>query len=177
MAGPLFSNEDWRGLASIASSAFGMDAGRAARLAANPTAKLIAAIPFLAGCREPARTALAHLATFIVASSEAGESIFDHGPGDDYDPLARLATIAGFEGGDPAVIDKGMKVLARMMVEGYKMDVEADREKGQYNPLGSGAWNAEEALASLARGAAAVRDAGMEAILAESAAGAWWSRP
>jgi hypothetical protein len=169
-----FSAETWREMASITASAFAMDGARAARLAGNATAKLIAAIPFLAGCREPERTALAHLATFIVAGSEAGEKIFDHKAEDNYDTLARLATISDFAGGDPAIVNRGMKQLAIMMIEGYKNDIASDKAAGLYNPVGAGAWNAEEKLASLASATAAVPDAEMDAIVGVK--GTWWAR-
>ncbi len=172
-----FSDETWREIASIAASAFAMDAPRASRLESNYTAKVIAAIPFLAGCREPERTALAHLATFIVAGSEAGEKVFDHKPSDDFDTLARLAAISHFEGGDPAIINRGMKHLAAMMIEGYKKDLASDKAAGLYNAVGAGAWKAEEKLASLASATFAVPNAELDALIQSSAAsGPWWQR-
>lgn len=171
-----FPEETWKEIVAITASAFVMDSNRAGRLQANATARLIAAIPFLAGCREPKRTALAHLATFIVAGSDAGEAAFDHKAEDNYDTMARLATIAHFEGGDPATIDKGMKLLAAMMIEGYKKDVASDKAKGLYNPVGAGAWDPDRKLASLSEAANAVRDAEMDAIAADSKA-SWWSKP
>jgi hypothetical protein len=171
-----FSDGDWRSVASIVSAAFAMDDARAARLLANSTAKFIAALPFLAGCRKPERTALAHLATYVIAGSPAGEAAFDHDAGDDYDVLARLATIGGFEGGDPAVINRGMKILARIMIQGYRADIEADKAGGKYNPLGAGAWDSGEKLASLDSSIASTTDAEMDALFPSGAGplGTWW---
>jgi hypothetical protein len=169
-----FSDANWKELAGIIASSFGMDDARKAKLLAAPTPKLIAAIPFLAGCREPKRTALAHLATYILAASTAGEAAFDHNEGDNYDVLARLATIAGFEGGDPAVINRGMKKLAAIMIRGYQKDISSDREKGFYNPVLAGKWDAAAKLASLESSIGTVADEEMDAI-ADSVAGPFWS--
>src|SRR5512142_3100055 len=102
MADKRFTDDAWKNLVSIIAKSFSLDAARSSRIEKSATAKLIAAIPYLAGCREPERSALAHLATFVVAGSEAGAAAFDHKPADNYDVLARLAPIAHFEGGDPA---------------------------------------------------------------------------
>jgi hypothetical protein len=170
-----FSSSDWEEIVSIISSAFAMDDARRARLFANATAKLIAAIPYLAGCRESERTALAHVATYVIAGSEAGRKAFDHKSNDDYDIFARLATGAGFEGGDPAIINKGMKILASIMIEGYRRDRASDKAKGLYNPVGAGVWNADERLSALKLSIAAVEDEEMDAIAEEiGVKGGWW---
>lgn len=168
-----FPEETWREIASIIASTFSMDDTRARKLLSNATAKLIAAIPYLAGCREPMRSALAHLATFIVAGTPAAEKIFDHKAEDNYDVFARLATISHFEGGDPAIINRGMKHLAQMMIEGYKKDVGSDKAAGLYNPVADGSWNAEEKLASIASSTAAVPNAEMDSIVGPI--GTWWA--
>ena len=168
-----FKDQEWKELVSIISASFSLNEQRRQSLMGNATAKLIAAIPFLAGCREPGRTALAHLATFMVACGDAGQRIFDHKASDNYDVLARLATVSHFEGGDPAIINKGMKLLARMMIEGYKKDRDSDKAKGLYNPVGDGTWDADEKLKSLTSQAAQVSNPEMESIV-ESAAGPWW---
>ncbi len=167
-----FPEETWKEIVSIIASTFSMDKTRADKLLTNATAKLIAAVPFLAGCREPMRTALAHLATYIVSGTPAAEKIFDHKAEDNYDVFARLATISHFEGGDPAIINRGMKHLAAMMIEGYKKDVSSDKAAGLYNPVGDGKWNAEEKLASIASSTAAVPDAEMDGIVGPM--GPWW---
>lgn len=171
-----FTDETWNRIVSIVSSAFAMDRGRAEGLLVNATAKLIAAIPFLAGCRESERTAVAHLSTYVVASYGAGRAVFDHRAEDDYDVLARLATIGGFEGGDPAIINRGMKGLAVIMIRGYQRDIDSDKAAGRYNPIGSGAWKAEEKLASLQSSIATVSDEEMDSIIGAAAAkGSWWA--
>lgn len=136
----LFDDKIWQDLAKRVADAFQMSADKAARLGANKTARLIAAIPYVAGCDHPDRTALAHLSTFILASSESCRRIFDHRLSDDASPTARLAPIADFQGGDKKVIAQGMDILAAIMVNGYKKDIEKDKKSGEYNPVLSGAW-------------------------------------
>jgi hypothetical protein len=144
MATQDFSDKIWKELAEKTASAYRMDEAEGAKLLGNRTARLIAAIPFAAGCDHPERTALAHLSTFVLASSESCRRIFDHDRSDDADPLARLAPIADFVGGDRAVIDRGMSLLAVIMTNGYEKDIEKDRKSGEYNPILAGAWKAEE---------------------------------
>lgn len=160
-----FSDEEWKDIVSIIASSFNIDDAKKARLLASPTPKLIAAIPYLAGCREPKRTALAHLATYLIAASEAGAAIFDHNAGDNYDVLARLATIGSFEGGTPAIINRGMKELAVIMIRGYQRDLESDKAKGLYNPILVDSWDADAKLSSLKSAIAATEDEEMDALL------------
>jgi hypothetical protein len=170
-----FLDATWQEIVSIIASSFAMDESRKTALANNAVAKLIAAIPFQAGCREPERTALAHLATYILAASAPAKKAFTHKSQDDYDVLARLAAIAGFEGGDPVVINRGMKLLAISMISGYKRDAGSDKTKGIYNPVSSGKWNADDKIASLTSAVAAAPNVEMDQIMTpQKAAQAWW---
>jgi hypothetical protein len=134
----------------------------------------VAALPFLAGCREAERTALAHLAVFVLAESEAARRIFDHKPEDDFDVLARLKPISDFEGGDPSVIDQGMKALAVLLIEGYKRDVASDKAKGWYNPVGSGAWAPEKLLPALRSSIDASGTSESRAFVEGALEDGWW---
>jgi hypothetical protein len=160
-----FPDATWKDIVSVIASSFNMNDEKKAKLLAAPTPKLIAAIPYLAGCREPKRTALAHLATYLVAASEAGEATFDHNEGDNYDVLARLATIGSFEGGNPAIINKGMKMLALIMIRGYKKDLKSDKAKGLYNPVLEGRWDVKTKLASLESAIASTTNDEMDTIV------------
>lgn len=148
MAQTIFDDKIWQDLAQRVADAYQMPAEKATRLRANKTARLIAAIPYVAGCDHPDRTALAHLSTFVLASSDSCRRIFDHQPSDDASPTARLAPIADFQGGDKKVIAQGMDLLAAVMVNGYKRDVEKDRKSGEYNPILAGTWSDSTIAAS-----------------------------
>ena len=104
------------------------------------TAKLIYSIPFVAGCIEPERTAIAHLCIYI-AEIKGFEQYFSHQPSDDNDLYNRLAFISTFEGGNRDVIEEGMDLLALIMLEGYHNSEYKDKINHQYNPLVSGKWN------------------------------------
>jgi hypothetical protein len=169
-----FSSDVWDRLCGIIASSFSMTGERSATLRESVTAKLIASIPYEAGCREPERTALAHVAVYVMASSEAARRAFDHKSEDDYDVFARLAPIASFEGGDPAVINRGMKALAILIIEGYKRDVASDKAKGWYNPVGSGAWNADKLLGALRASLDAGKDPSLQRFIDEALSDGWW---
>jgi hypothetical protein len=169
-----FSSDVWERLCGIVASSFSMTGEKSAALRENVTAKLIASIPYEAGCREPERTALAHMAVYVMASSEAARRAFDHKSEDDYDVFARLATIASFEGGDPAVINRGMKTLAVLMIEGYKRDAVSDKAKGWYNPVGSGAWDADKLTGALRASLDAGGAPSLQRFIDEALSDGWW---
>lgn len=139
-----FNDQLWDELSGKTARAFRMLPWTAAKLRKNRTARLIAALPFVAGCEHPERTALAHLATFVLASSESCKRVFDHDESDNVSPTARLAPIADFQGGDKAVIEEGMARLAMIMANGYRKDLEKDKASGEYNPILAGAWKHED---------------------------------
>jgi hypothetical protein len=108
-------------------------------LCASRTAQLVGAIPFAAGCIEPERAALAHLAVYILAQRDGGRKAFDHNPSDDDGD--RLFHGSHFEGGDESIIAHGMALLELNAIQGYEADQDKDRASGEYNPLVSGAWD------------------------------------
>ena len=112
------------------------------RFTNNKVARLIGELPFIAGCEDAERTALAHLAIYITAI-RGGRAIFDHTKDDNSDPLARLRLGMSFKGGSPDIINHGMHLLALVMLEGYKRDQGKDRLSGEYNPLNDGSWDYE----------------------------------
>ena len=66
---------------------------------------------------------------------------YAHLPSDDDDIFNRLAFISNFDGGNPAIIEHGMYILAYIMVEGYKRSKEKDLKNEIYNPISNGKWN------------------------------------
>ncbi|HOX19098.1 MAG TPA: hypothetical protein PKW82_11620 [Spirochaetales bacterium] len=67
----------------------------------------------------------------------------------DVEPLARLSAIADFSGGDPGILARGMALLALCMLSGYRRDAAKDAASGEYNPINSGAWDADRVEAAL----------------------------
>lgn len=110
------------------------------KLRNSSTAKLIAAIPFAAGCYEPERTAIAHLCLYEVELKGFLKHC-SHTQSDDKDIFNRLAFIGTFEGGNEKIIEYGMNMLAYIMIEGYHKSERSDRHNNVYNPFVSGAWD------------------------------------
>ncbi len=134
----------WSSLAGTTVASVRMTDGEAERFRSNTVAKLIGLLPYMAHCDDPERTALSHLATFVIAGRGESRRVFDHSPADDVEPLARLRTISDFKGGDDAMIERGMALLCLCMVSGYERDIELDILLKRYNPLTSGGWNIAE---------------------------------
>jgi hypothetical protein len=150
MPNRVFDDKTWAELSRQMAAAFRLTQAEAGSLASSKTARLVAAIPFVAGCDHPERTALAHLATFRIASTDACAKVFDHDASDNTSPTARLAPIADFIGGDRSIIAYGMELLAIIMTNGYAKDIKKDLASGEYNPVGAKIWDAEAMKASLA---------------------------
>lgn len=108
----------------------------------SSTAKLIAAIPFEAGCYEPERTAIAHLGLYVM-EKRGFQEYCSHQPIDDVNILHRLDFISIFEGGNPEIIEHGMYLLALIMLEGYNKSKREDALNKVYNPIASGRWDYE----------------------------------
>ena len=70
-------------------------------------AQLIGALPILAGCAHPERTALSHLTTLIAASRNP--HVFGQKPSESI--RDRLRPIETFENGDRDIIERGMTLL------------------------------------------------------------------
>lgn len=145
------------------------------RLLSSSAARVVGALPYLAGCRCPDRVAFSHLAVFILASRGNCRRVFDHTPEDDRDPMVRLEPISHFPGGDPAVIRKGMALLALLLLGGYDRDRKKDGESGAYNPLNAGTWDKEAIVGRLRAEASSAKVPELDAILSiEDAVRGFW---
>ena len=131
---------EWDYLATETARVFNLTDKETVQLYNSNTAKIIAAIPFAAGCKEPERTAIAHLCIYE-AEIKGFQKYYAHLPSDDEDIYNRLAFISTFEGGNPAIIEHGMSILAYIMVEGYNRSKEKDLRNGIYNPIVNGKWD------------------------------------
>lgn len=164
---------DWPALSELAASALRLAPDEKERLASSKAARLVAALPYAATSPKPERLALAHLATFWIASTGPACDAFDPAPEDDASYLTRLAPIADHPGGDPDVAAAGMARLALMTLAGYERDMSADAVAGQYNPLNAGAWDLEDARAALRE--VAESDGALDSIVsAQEAEASWW---
>lgn len=104
------------------------------------TAKIIATIPYEAECKNPERTAIAHLCIYV-AELQGFQKYYAHLPSDDDNVFNRLFRISTFEGGNQEIINHGMNILALIMIEGYRKSIEKDKANNVYNPFVSGKWN------------------------------------
>ncbi len=130
---------EWENIAASVADAFRMNKEDREWLLNKNLAKLIAAIPYLADCKDPGRTAITHLGAYIL--SIRIKTVANCQPSDDVDLFRRLEMINNFIGGDRAVIQKGMSLIALNMIADYARDIEEDRMFGKYNPVDSGAFN------------------------------------
>jgi hypothetical protein len=140
--------------------AFRMTAAEKERFQDGRIGKLIAAIPFLAGCEDAERTACVHLGAYLLSIRETKEP-FNARSDDSSSVLERLRLLSNFKGGDRRIIDKGLCLIALAMVSDYKRDLEEDARAGKYNPIAAGDWNYEAVVEDLER---RIRDVPCEAM-------------
>lgn len=141
---------EWNYLATETAKVFNLSNKESEILYNSNTAKIIAKIPFAAGCKEPERTAIAHLCIYE-AEIRGFQKYYAHHPSDDEDLFNRLAFISTFEEGNQAIIEHGMNILAYIMIEGYKRSKDKDLKEGIYNPIANGKWNYKKIKLKLQR--------------------------
>ena len=129
-------------------AAFCMDEEEARRFSRKWITRLIAALPFAAGARNPERTAALHLSTYVLSVRQT-RHLFFAAPEHDCDVFARLEPIARFDGGNQAIIQRGLAHLALTMVTDYRRDVELDKGIGKYNPVAAGVWDSDAVVGQL----------------------------
>lgn len=164
----------WNEIADSVADAFRMQPHEREWFRNKPVARLIAAIPMMAGCQDAERTAVAHLGTYLL-SVKSTKPYFNASTDDDKGIFERLRLGMNFVGGDQGVIDKGMSMLALCMVIDYAQDAGEDQMRGKYNPVGSGAFDYQAIRADLEERIAAVECPEMEMILRDfDTKAGWW---
>ena len=156
----------WNEIADSLADAFRMQPHEREWFRNKPVARLIAAIPLMAGCQDAERTAVAHLGSYLL-SIKSTKPYFNATTADDTDIFERLRLGMNFVGGDEAVIDKGMSMLALCMVIDYSQDAHEDSMRGKYNPVHSGAFDYGAVREDLEERIAAVECPEMDMILPE----------
>lgn len=131
---------EWNYFVSELEKVFRLTPTEKEKLSNSVAAKIIATIPFEAKCKNPERTAIAHLCLY--ESEILGfQKYCSHLPSDDADLFERLSFISTFEGGDEKIIRHGMNILALLMLEGYKKSITKDVKSNTYNPLVTKTWD------------------------------------
>ena len=132
-----FTEKEWECVLSTLTEVIGAEAQQYER---DPSARLMAAIPFLAGSEDPDRFAVSNLLTFHAAIK--APQIFGHRQADDEDVFRRLATFHIGNHSEPRVVDYGLTLLAMVFLSQLESDAESDRKNKKYNPLNVGKWDA-----------------------------------
>ena len=173
MSTDLWTEGKWEAITDHLAMKFRLNDEEKAIVAGTKVAELIAAIPFIAGCDQPMETSLANMAVYMM-SVGPGKEAFNATPEDDQDIFARLS-LARFDGGDRAIVDRGMNLLALNMLSDYRRDVVVDTAYGKHNPVATGAWDYESLEEELMTKIEAVDCPQMDAIItAPEIKNAYW---
>jgi hypothetical protein len=139
-----FSITQWYDLTDRISLIFNINEEKVIKMRSNKVMHLVAALPFIAGCRNPQRIALSHISIYMLASVEGGRDTFQHNFTDNDSLFTRLERISHFDGGEPLILERGMNMIAYAMLGDHNHDKNDDAEIGKYNPLNTGVWNFEK---------------------------------
>lgn len=107
----------------------------------NLSLQVIVYLPYVAGCKNPRRTALLNANNFFLASNS---TLFFHSEEDDLNILNRIYSFLYFKDGDNLIIQKGLNILGLIMLQDYYYDREYDYISGKYNPLNVNKWKYKE---------------------------------
>lgn len=140
----------WNELLGVIQDQFNYTESKITKLKNNKLLKLTAAIPFVAGCDNPARTAIVHISTMLLAS-ESAKHIFLHNFQDNQSLEKRLHMVSLFDGGNKEVIKKGMNLLYLVMLSDHRIDNEMDNQNNKYNPISSKIWDDTKLIDSIIR--------------------------
>ncbi|MCK5201823.1 MAG: hypothetical protein KAR21_25895 [Spirochaetales bacterium] len=143
------TNEQWENILSRAGAVFNFGIEKKEQLKNSRMAKLIAAIPFLAGCNKATETAFSHLTIYLMSLDESAKDIYFHKPEDDDDIYSRLFPISVFNGGNKIIIQCYMDLIALCMLSNYKKNAAEDKAIGKYNPINAGKWDYDTMSANL----------------------------
>ena len=169
-----FDQTIWIELLDRITTVFKIDKVRRNQLNSNPVFRLVAALPYLAGCDEPQRTSLSHMATFILAADDATRDVYAHNFQDSSDLRRRLEPISHFTNGHPRIIERGMQLLTLAMLSDHLHDAESDKALNKLNPIVAGHWDAVGMMSRIRRNLAMNPCPEMDEILNPDQAPSFW---
>lgn len=169
------TNEQWENVLSRAGAVLNFGIEKKEQIQNSKMAKLIAATPFLAGCKKTTETSFSHLVIYLMSLDESAKDIYFHKPEDNDDIYSRLFPISSFSGGNKAIIQCCMDLMALCMLSNYNKDTEEDKAIGKYNPINEGGWKYESMSKQLIGSIEATINADISAIytVEESLRGYW----
>lgn len=135
------TNKEWEKVSSRVRAVFNFGVEKSEWLDECKMARLIASVPFIAGCDKAEETSFTHLAVYMMSIDDSTKEIYFHKTEDNTDLYSRLQPISNFKGGDKKVIQCCMDLIALCMISNYNKDAEADKAIGKYNPVDAGAWD------------------------------------
>lgn len=163
----------WNYLVNIIASAFRLTEKERIILYKSRIARLIAAIPYIAGCNDKERIAVSHLGTYILTIRTS--DVFNCKPSDTKSLFKRIRMINNFIGGNQELINRGLNLLILNIISDYARDMDEDRELGKYNPISAGVWCLKEEKRDVIRKIKSVKSRYMDEVMTiEQAQTAWW---
>ena len=135
------TNEQWEQISSRVRAVLNYGIAQKEWLQSSKMARLIASVPFLAGCAKPTETSFCHLTIYLLSLDESARDLFFHKPEDDKDIYSRLIPISNYAGGDRNIIQCCTDLMVLCMISNYDKNVETDRAIGKYNPVNEAGWD------------------------------------
>lgn len=131
--GPL-GDEDYEAILRVAAPSVRLTMGELERLRRSKVARLLAAVPYRAGCENPDLIAVLHVSMYVAGMRS--REFFAHR--DNQSLGDRIGMGLHYPDGDAEVIDAAMAILESVSLNDHKKDADADRRRGYPNPLNMG---------------------------------------
>ena len=163
----------WNNLVNIVSSAFHLTEKERIALYKSRIARLIAAIPYLAGCEDVERTAISHLGIYMFTIRT--RNFFCTGTEEIKGLFKRMRMINNYLGGKTTLLERGMNLILLNILAEYEHDLSETWNPKKQDPMIAGIWYLKEEKDDLIKRIKAVNAPYMDEIITiEQAMIEWW---
>jgi hypothetical protein len=131
-----WNDATWRRIVESTGKAFRLTAEETKALEDKALAKLLAATPFLSGCVDAYRTAVASVGTYVLSLYVGDAAACKRS--DASDVMRRIALLDNYIGGNRAIQRRALSLVALTMLWDYHNDADDDAAGGKYNPIVAG---------------------------------------
>ena len=111
--------------------------------------RLIGMLPFLASTDNPFRDGFTNLSLFLLSKDSPFGNVYNDQPNEHMDIMRPLIPFCHFSGGDERLLSRGMHLVAMVLLNEYKRNMDRDLDENRYNPLNSGQWNYQAVMETL----------------------------
>lgn len=131
-----FTEEQWQELQTYVIKSTSLNNQEQELLSQSLVAKILGAIPYLAGCDNPDQLAVLEVSLYIVAMRN--KELFSHREKQTIRERINTGFLSPLREGDPNIVDFGLTLLELISLNDHKSDLTSDLLNEHSNPLTDG---------------------------------------